>query len=196
VTDRFSNKYEPVYMLVKSKKYWFDLDAVRVPHKENSLKRWKPGSERTETTADVKNAVVKKVNPTYITAKSGDLLNPFGKNPGDVWSTPPERKQFDSSMGGGGAGFKGHSGYYSADGTLLAHPLGKNPGDVRIIIESPEDDWKQLLETASEIVGIEAAIAIFESYMQTKEYPADIWTIPTQPYPGSHFATFPVAGSG
>jgi len=32
VKDRFANGYEPVFMLVKNKKYWFDLDAVRVPH--------------------------------------------------------------------------------------------------------------------------------------------------------------------
>ncbi|HDD31100.1 MAG TPA: site-specific DNA-methyltransferase, partial [Thermococcus litoralis] len=31
VKDRFTSAYEPVFMLVKSKKYWFDLDAVRVP---------------------------------------------------------------------------------------------------------------------------------------------------------------------
>lgn len=33
VKDRFSNAYEPVFMLVKNKRYWFDLDAVRIPHK-------------------------------------------------------------------------------------------------------------------------------------------------------------------
>ncbi len=32
VKDRFTNAYEPVFMLVKNKKYYFDLDAVRVPH--------------------------------------------------------------------------------------------------------------------------------------------------------------------
>ena len=90
VRDAFSNKYEPVYMLVKSKKYWFDLDAVRVPHAASSLERWKQGTPRTETTANVKNAVVKKHNPTYITAKSGDLLNSLGKNPGDVWTIPTQ----------------------------------------------------------------------------------------------------------
>ena len=35
VKDRFSNSYEPVFMLVKNKKYDFDLDAVRVPHRTN-----------------------------------------------------------------------------------------------------------------------------------------------------------------
>ncbi len=33
VKDRFTNAYEPVFMLTKSKKYWFDLDAVRMPPK-------------------------------------------------------------------------------------------------------------------------------------------------------------------
>jgi DNA modification methylase len=33
VKDRFTNSYEPVFMLVKNKKYYFDLDAARVPHK-------------------------------------------------------------------------------------------------------------------------------------------------------------------
>lgn len=35
VHDRFANKYEPVFMLVKNKKYFFDLDAVRIPTKTN-----------------------------------------------------------------------------------------------------------------------------------------------------------------
>jgi len=33
VKDRFTNAYEPVFFLVKSRKYYFDLDAVRVPPK-------------------------------------------------------------------------------------------------------------------------------------------------------------------
>ncbi len=33
VKDRFTNAYEPIFMLTKSKKYYFDLDAVREPIK-------------------------------------------------------------------------------------------------------------------------------------------------------------------
>ena len=36
VKDRFANKFEPVFMLVKNKKYWFDLDAVRIPHQSGN----------------------------------------------------------------------------------------------------------------------------------------------------------------
>jgi len=35
VKDRFANKYEPVFFLTKSQKYFFDLDAVRIPAKTN-----------------------------------------------------------------------------------------------------------------------------------------------------------------
>jgi len=39
VRDRFSNKWEYIFFFVKSKKYFFDLDAVRKPLKESSIKR-------------------------------------------------------------------------------------------------------------------------------------------------------------
>ena len=39
VKDRFANSYEPVFMLVKKKKYWFDLDAVRARHSQSSIDR-------------------------------------------------------------------------------------------------------------------------------------------------------------
>jgi len=97
VTDRFSNKYEPVYMLVKSKKYWFDLDAVRKPYTE-PMNRW-----------------------------GGQKLKANGKSEWDKGT--------------------GQESYRDRD--MRPNPLGKNPGDV--------------------------------------------WTIPTQPYPESHFATFPTA---
>jgi len=72
VKDRFTNTYEPVFMLVKSKKYWFDLDAVRVPHKTENLKDW----ENTEFNKRGKGAIVKP--------------NLLGKNPGDLWTIPTQ----------------------------------------------------------------------------------------------------------
>lgn len=37
--DRLRNLYEPIFMFVKSRKYYFNLDAVRKPYKENTIKR-------------------------------------------------------------------------------------------------------------------------------------------------------------
>ena len=39
VKDRFSNKYEFVYFFAKNGKYYFDLDAVRKPLEESSIRR-------------------------------------------------------------------------------------------------------------------------------------------------------------
>ena len=47
VKDRLANSYEPVFMLVKNKKYAFDLDAVRVPHSQATIERMKYGWNET-----------------------------------------------------------------------------------------------------------------------------------------------------
>jgi DNA modification methylase len=39
VKDRFTNTYEPIFMLVKNKHYYFDLDTIREPLKEVSIDR-------------------------------------------------------------------------------------------------------------------------------------------------------------
>ena len=47
VKDRFNETQEPVFMLVKNKKYWFDLDAVRLPHQVFGVLESRPhGIER------------------------------------------------------------------------------------------------------------------------------------------------------
>jgi DNA modification methylase len=41
--DRFTQSWEYLYFFTKSRKYYFDLDAVRVPHKTESLERYQHG---------------------------------------------------------------------------------------------------------------------------------------------------------
>ena len=75
VKDRFANSYEPVFMLVKKKKYWFDLDSVRKPHSQSSVQRNKYGlTEYPEKKAARSREF-----------KLGEFCNPLGGNPGDVW---------------------------------------------------------------------------------------------------------------
>lgn len=82
--DRFSNKYEHVYILVKSKKYWFDLDAVRVPHRDGSMNRWRNGGEDTGKTK------FNKSTPDTAVGNLRNASNPLRKNPGDVWTIPTQ----------------------------------------------------------------------------------------------------------
>jgi len=37
--DRFSNKWEPIFFFTKNPDYWFDLDPVRKPYEQSSIKR-------------------------------------------------------------------------------------------------------------------------------------------------------------
>lgn len=75
VRDRLSNRHEHLFMLSKSARYWFDLDAIREPHAAptrragaNAFRARNVNHERTAT---------------------GSYTGPDverGRNPGDVWS--------------------------------------------------------------------------------------------------------------
>lgn len=83
VTDRLATKHEVIYLLAKQPKYYFDLDALRVPH----------------TGAPPKPRAVKADagRPAWLGPNSdgdrglaalhaaGLQGHPLGKNPGDVW---------------------------------------------------------------------------------------------------------------
>lgn len=97
VRDRFANSYEPVYMLVKSKKYWFDLDAVRKPLKypddvarrirQDAQDNINPFAKDSKTVAWRRGLVKGDVNVGPEQFHSSNVqLNPLGGNPGDVWS--------------------------------------------------------------------------------------------------------------
>jgi len=87
VTDRLTNKYEPIFMFTKNRKYWFDLDAIRTPHKNETLQRAErnsfPNLERSKSLT---------FNLQSVDRGEGTIQpHPFGKNPGDVFeiSTQP-----------------------------------------------------------------------------------------------------------
>lgn len=83
VTDRFSTRYEVIYLLVRSPKYYFDLDSLREPHTS------RPPKKRAVKTP--------KARPDWLGPNSdgdsglaalharGLRGHPLGKNPGDVW---------------------------------------------------------------------------------------------------------------
>ncbi|MBI3501312.1 MAG: site-specific DNA-methyltransferase [Bacteroidetes bacterium] len=82
VRDRFSKKHEYIFLLVKSKKYFFALDKVREKHKLCSLERmnraWNGHREKRSS---------------YENMKIENMCHPKGKNPGDVsdfWNIPTQ----------------------------------------------------------------------------------------------------------
>ena len=86
VKDRFTNAYEPIFMLVKRKRYWFDLDAVRVPHKLN----FGPPSKAKSSGQKWEGLQTIAKHSGYYGPNGELLVNPLGKNPGDVWTIPTQ----------------------------------------------------------------------------------------------------------
>lgn len=83
--DRLLEKKEFVFHLVPRRHYYFDLDAIRQPHKQSSIDRAKREytGAKTQDTDHLPNR--------YGRDNAHDFdkpLNPNGKNPGDVFEIP------------------------------------------------------------------------------------------------------------
>jgi len=114
VKDRLTQTYEHIFHFVKSRKYYYNLDAIREPHKTESVERWNRALRQTkntnaklrrkllETTRVVFSTIVPKWfeytkhdlavgrvgNYSYTDPLHSKAYNIKGKNPGDFWSVP------------------------------------------------------------------------------------------------------------
>ncbi|MGW4842752.1 DNA-methyltransferase [Nocardia brasiliensis] len=82
VRDRLACTYEVVYILAKQPTYFFDLDAIRTPHRSAASK----GYQRKRRDSDRwrgPNGVV--LAGLEVLKREGRVGHPLGKNPGDVW---------------------------------------------------------------------------------------------------------------
>lgn len=87
VKDRFNEHKEFLYHLVPNPDYWFDLDAIREPHKKTSLGR----SPSRFSSAGIGTANYPgDRDESEIPMKPEDALHPNGKNPGDIIESPVE----------------------------------------------------------------------------------------------------------
>lgn len=79
VKDRLNTNSEVIFFFTKSKDYYFNLDAIRVPHKKTSLNRIKYGHKSTEGSPYAKQCDGKNLKR---------FCHPNGKNPGDCIRFP------------------------------------------------------------------------------------------------------------
>ncbi len=89
VRDRLSSTWEPLYLLVRSERYYFDLDVIREPHRtvrtpSRQLPKTKYSARRA-TWAGPFAGVNDGLDRAHAEGRSGHRL---GKNPGDVWRIP------------------------------------------------------------------------------------------------------------
>jgi site-specific DNA-methyltransferase (adenine-specific) len=85
VTDRFTASYDSVYFLVRSPRYFFDLDAVRIPHTTGGARTGRKAKNERPYWAGPLAGSNSGLHRARLTGVPGHLL---GKNPGDVWRIP------------------------------------------------------------------------------------------------------------
>jgi len=85
VKDRLTETKEFVFHLTPNPDYWFDLDAVREPHKESSLTR----SDHAFNSASIGSAhAPREDRHDDVVMDAEDACHPNGKNPGDIFEIP------------------------------------------------------------------------------------------------------------
>ena len=82
VTDRLSNRYEPLFMFSKSRRYWFDLDPIREGEGWGGGRTWQERKEQGEP-------MRAGLNGQQAVGRGG-FTTTQGRNPGDVWSIPTQ----------------------------------------------------------------------------------------------------------
>lgn len=119
VRDRLNCRHEMIFLLVRSRSYWFDLDPIRIPHATPRLAHRSAAGQAARAASRV-------------TRYPGDRAA--------AGTRPPKYGPHTRQVVGARR--------YGISKRHAAHPAGRNPGDV--------------------------------------------WSIPTRPYRGPHFAAFPV----
>lgn len=76
--DRLSPTYETIIFATKSRRYFFDLDAIRIPHR--SVGRARPQPRERSRRYQGNNTGLGRLKA------AGRVGNARGKNPGDVWT--------------------------------------------------------------------------------------------------------------
>jgi site-specific DNA-methyltransferase (adenine-specific) len=87
VRDRLSCTYEVVYFATRSPRYFFDLDAIRIPHRSQLKQASASAAQRAATATKPEWAGPLAGSNVGLdrTKADGRVGHPLGKNPGDVW---------------------------------------------------------------------------------------------------------------
>ena len=88
VTDRPTSAYEMVFLLTKQPRYFYDAEAVRVPHAPSSIARYEYGLNAT--IVDDKRISAASTTGAFQSERMGDHVSPSGANLRNVWDIPTQ----------------------------------------------------------------------------------------------------------
>ena len=84
VTDRLATRYEHVFMFSKSRRYWFDLDPIKVPTEQRA------SGKKAHTGVDYNESVGGSRRFGGNATSTLGTFEQSERNPGDVWSIPTQ----------------------------------------------------------------------------------------------------------
>lgn len=84
VRDRLACTYELIYVFTRSAQAFFDLDAIRQPHRSQPPKRHRPQVRRGRE--DWRGPNSDGIGGLDVMKAIGVVGHPLGKNPGDIWT--------------------------------------------------------------------------------------------------------------
>jgi len=217
VKDRFTNSYEPVFMLVKSKKYYFDLDAVRIPLKTFENRPYGIVREREFEYNTLYPEIRKRQNSAAYNWKlrrTPNVMewrkNAFNYRVRDAEKKSEQCPQFKATkeeierykeiefwlkkLDEGGKQREAKIWFLN---WLKEHPTGTyeqfyEEMKSKKVSKYANEGWSQLQDWESHFKNFVAYLGMPHPLGKN---PGDLWEIPTQPSPpevrGKHFATFP-----
>jgi DNA modification methylase len=175
VKDRFARAYEPIFMFVKSKRYYFNLDAVREPVK--TLKNHSFNIRVREAKKGYFEKLGVRASEEEM-EKYDSQGRPIGKYDID-WEDIKNDKDSELTLGGIGRFYVWQKkvGRKTADPELLNFFREKGSGANFDYggINSPDSSFREK----------------YYSGQYLGKNPGDVWTINTEPFPEAHFDTFP-----
>ncbi|MEM0124617.1 MAG: site-specific DNA-methyltransferase [Candidatus Micrarchaeaceae archaeon] len=212
VKDRFTNKYEFVYFFTKSRRYYFNLDAVRKPLILKHIKQAKINNNKYSDSLNPGNVVeffrIKGSGGNFdyggINSTNASHYNEKGANPGDVVKIPTglhSSKYADQSN-------DSNIGKYMIKGRIKAQEdaLALYPGDPEAQKEYTAFIHDHLGhpkgKNPGDVVKIPAvrhkswASNPGHGFTHARKYDetadgSDFFDIPTKPHSFAHFAVFP-----
>lgn len=191
-TDRFSNVWEPVFLLSKCERYYFDLDAVRVRHKtDDAIERLRAETGRANGKAKSKEELRKWLNSPRHRANIDGLKEvarrPNAPDPVELAAylrNAAERKNLSLREVARilGQPFERVRHYFRTD------RIGS-----RLPPESTWHELKRLLEldgTYDEAMAVEYGDNVFRNHPNGRN-PGDVQSFAVAYMEGQHFATMP-----
>ena len=123
VQDRLTTAYEHIFLFVKARRYYFDLDAIRVPHSASTIQRITQPNVLNQPGGDKQREL--RGDGGGNASRSADMVKSLARNYVKSGSKYLERSNAHTLRVKGG-----HTGDYT-------HPRGKNPGDLWRIPTTP-----------------------------------------------------------